>query len=266
MNYKKYQNIIAATIALITGIVFAMTVQPSVSFWDCGECSAAAVWMQVAHPPGAPFFNLIGRLFAMLPTAQNIGLRVNMLSVFDSAISALLLFLIIVKLIENYRGREYKSAGDALVTYLSAAIGALAFSFSHSFWFNGTETEIYATNTVVFVAIIYFGLLWNEKADGPDNLKYIFMIAYLMGISSVLRMYGILAIIPIIMIIMVRRFVDDEDAYRKSTYIFLGHAALLLVVAFLLWGNETGTTAPSPDAYKAFDTRFLVFLLLTSAV
>jgi hypothetical protein len=266
MNYKKYQNIIAATIALITGIVFAMTVQPSVSFWDCGECSAAAVWMQVAHPPGAPFFNLIGRLFAMLPTAQNIGLRVNMLSVFDSAISAMLLFLIIVKLIENYRGREYKSTGDALVTYLSSAIGALAFSFSHSFWFNGTETEIYATNTLVFVAILYFGLLWNEKADNKDNLKYIFMIAYLMGLSSTLRMYGILAIIPIMMIIMVRKFVDDEDEYKKSTYIFLAHAGILIVIAFMLWANETRTTAPSPEEYKAFDTKFLVTLLVASAV
>jgi hypothetical protein len=98
MNYKKYQNFIAAAIALITGIVFTMTVQPSVSFWDCGECSSAAVWMQVAHPPGAPFFTLIGRLFAMLPIADNIGLRTNLLSVFDSSISALLLFLIIVKL------------------------------------------------------------------------------------------------------------------------------------------------------------------------
>jgi tetratricopeptide (TPR) repeat protein len=266
MNYKKYQNIIAAAIALITGIVFSMTVQPSVSFWDCGECSAAAVWMQVAHPPGAPFFNLIGRFFAMLPLADNVGLRTNLLSVFDSAISALLLFLIIVKLIENYRGKDYKDLGDALTTYLSAAIGALAFSFSHSFWFNGTETEIYATNTLVFAAIIYFGMLWNEKADGPDNLKYIFMITYLMGISSTLRMYGILAIIPIIMIIIVRKFVDDEEAYRKSTYIFLGHAALLILIAFMLWGNETGTTAPSPEDYKAFDTRFLGILLMVSAV
>jgi len=266
MNYKKYQNIIAATIAIITGIVFAMTVQPSVSFWDCGECSAAAVWMQVAHPPGAPFFNLIGRLFAMLPTAQDIGLRENLLSVFDSAISAMLLFLIIVKLIENYRGREYKSTGDALVTYLSSAIGALAFSFSHSFWFNGTETEIYATNTVVFIAILYFGLLWNEKADNKDNLKYIFMIAYLMGLSSTLRMYGILAIIPIMMIIIVRKFVDDEDEYKKSTYIFLAHAGILIVIAFMLWANETRTTAPSPDEYKAFDTKFLVTLLVASIV
>ncbi|MDR3666880.1 MAG: DUF2723 domain-containing protein [Ignavibacteriaceae bacterium] len=266
MNYKKYQNIIAVSIAIITGIVFAMTVQASVSFWDCGECTAAAVWMQVAHPPGAPFFNLIGRLFAMLPIAGNLGLRTNLLSVFTSMISSLLLFLIMVKLIENYRGRIYKNLGDALTTYLSAAIGALAFSFSHSFWFNGTETEIYATNTVVFAAIIYFGMLWNEKADSPDNTKYIFMIAYLMGISITLRMYGILAIIPIIMIIMVRKFVDDEDAYRKSTYIFLGHAALLLIIAFMLWANETGTSAPSPEDYKAFDSKFLMTLLGVSVV
>jgi hypothetical protein len=266
MNYKKYQNIIAASIAVITGIVFTMTVQSSVSFWDCGECSAAAVWMQVAHPPGAPFFNLIGRFFAMLPIADNVGLRTNLLSVFTSMISSLLLFLIMVKLIENYRGNSYKNLGDALTTYLSAAIGALAFSFSHSFWFNGTETEIYATNTVVFAAIIYFGMLWNEKADSPDNTKYIFMIAYLMGISITLRMYGILAIIPIIMIIMVRKFVDDEEAYRKSTYIFLGHAALLILIAFMLWANETGTSAPSPEEYKAFDAKFLMTLLGVSVV
>ena len=266
MDYKLHRRLIALAIAVITGIVFSMTVQSSVSFWDCGECTAAAVWMQVAHPPGAPFFNLIGRLFAMLPLADNLGLRTNLLSVFSSMISSLLLFLIMVKLIENYRGREYKNLGDALTTYLSAAIGALAFSFSHSFWFNGTETEIYATNTVVFAAIIYFGMLWNEKADSPDNTKYIFMIAYLMGISITLRMYGILAIIPIIMIIMVRKFVDDEEAYRKSTYIFLGHAALLLLIAFLLWANETGTTAPTPEEYKAFDTKFLMTLLGVSAV
>ena len=266
MNYKKYQNIIAAAIAIITGIVFTMTVQSSVSFWDCGECSAAAAWMQVAHPPGAPFFNLIGRFFAMLPIADNVGLRTNLLSVFTSMISSMLLFLIMVKLIENYRGKVYDNLGDALTTYLSAAIGALAFSFSHSFWFNGTETEIYATNTVVFAAIIYFGMLWNEKADSPDNTKYIFMIAYLMGISSTLRMYGILAIIPIIMIIMVRKFVDDEEAYKKSTYIFIGHAALLILVAFMLWANETGTTAPSPEEYKAFDAKFLMTLLGISVV
>src|SRR5664280_2405562 len=217
MNLKLLSRIIAVSVAIITGIVFSMTVQSSVSFWDCGECTAAAVWMQVAHPPGAPFFNLIGRLFAMLPIANDLGLRTNLLSVFTSMISSLLLFLIMVKLIENYRGREYNNLGDALTTYLSAAIGALAFSFSHSFWFNGTETEIYATNTVVFAAIIYFGMLWNEKADSPDNTKYIFMISYLMGISITLRMYGILAIIPIIMIIMVRKFVDDEEAYRQST-------------------------------------------------
>jgi hypothetical protein len=266
MDFKLLRRTIAIAIAVITGIVFAMTVQSSVSFWDCGECSAAAVWLQVAHPPGAPFFNLIGRLFAMLPIAGDLGLRTNLLSVFSSMISSMLLFLIMVKLIENYRGRVYKNLGDALTTFLSAAIGALAFSFSHSFWFNGTETEIYATNTAVFAAIIYFGMLWNEKADSPDNTKYIFMIAYLMGISITLRMYGILAIIPIIMIIMVRKFVDDEEAYRKSTYIFLGHAALLLLIAFVLWANETGTAAPTPEEYKAFDTKFLMTLLGVSVV
>lgn len=266
MNLKLTKGVMAAIIAVITGIVYYMTAQPSVSFWDCGECTAAAAYLQVAHPPGAPFFSLVGRFFAMLPIVENVGLRTNILSVFNSMISVAFLFLIMIKLIENYRTNVYSSLGEAMVTYLSAAAGALAFSFSHSFWFNGTETEIYATNTTVFAAIIYFGMLWNEKADNPDNLKYIFIIAYLMGISSTLRMYGILAIIPIIMIIMVRKYVDNEEEYKKSTLIFLGHALLLIIIAFVMWASETGTSAPSPEEYKAFDTKFLVTLLLVSAV
>jgi len=118
MSIKNYNRIIATFITVFVGVVLFLTVQPSVSFWDCGEVSAAAYGLQVPHPPGSPFYTLVGRIFSMLPTASNIGLRINYLSVVTSCFSVLLLYLSIVKLIENYRGKDYKTTKDALITYL----------------------------------------------------------------------------------------------------------------------------------------------------
>lgn len=264
MTNKLYNRIIALFVTLFTGIVLLLTVQPSVSFWDCGEVAAASYGLQVPHPPGSPFYTLMGRFFSMLPIAENIGLRINYLSVLVSCFTVLFLYLSIVKLIENYRGKENQNLKDSLITYISAAIGALAFAFSHSFWFNGTETEIYATNTLNFAAIIYLGLLWNERADRPDSTKYILMIAYLIGISTAIRTFGILTIITIVMIIMFKKYVTDEDAIKKTGFILLGHAVLLLVIAMFMWAAEKGTTPPSPDEFHDFDNKFKIVLVAIS--
>jgi hypothetical protein len=256
----------ALLVAVITWVVYFRTVQPSVSFWDCGEAAAAAYGLQVPHPPGSPFFTLMGRLFSMLPIVGNIGLRINLLSVTVSAFSAMLLFLIIVKLIENFTGRGYKSIFDLLANYGAAMIGALAWTFSHSFWFNGTESEIYATNTFVFVLIVYFGLRWYERADNPDNSKYIILIAYLIGVSTTLRSFGILAFIPITMIFMFKKYVDDEVALKKSGYILLGHVGLLAVLAIGMWAFTTSTDVPDPEKYKSYDTEFMIAIGLVSVI
>ena len=106
MNYKQINRIFAAVVFAISAIVLFSTVQPSVSFWDCGEFIAAAFSLQVPHPPGTPLFTLIGRVFSMLPTAGNVALRINYISVFASATSIMFLYLIAVKLIQNYRVRN----------------------------------------------------------------------------------------------------------------------------------------------------------------
>lgn len=269
MNYKRIERIIGAVVYLLSVIVLFKTVQPSVSFWDCGEVSAAAYGMQIPHPPGSPFMTLMGRFFSMLPTADNMGLRINYLSVITSGLTILMLYLIIVKLIENYKGREYSNLNDALFTYISAAIGALAFSFSHSFWFNGTESEIYALNTTIFAAIVYFGMVWNEKADEPDSVKYLFLIAYLTGVSTTLRMFAILAIITVVMIIMYRKYVTDEQAIKETGYIFMGHIGILLIIALYLWHLDDAalaTTAPTKDMYQDFDSKFKIIMVVVSAV
>lgn len=266
MNFNLLNKIIAGVVFVISFVVLFMTVQPSVSFWDCGEFIAASVSLQVPHPPGTPFFLLLGNLFSKLPIGENLGFRVNMISVISSAISILFLYLIAVKLIENYKGKKADNLFDAVSTYISAAIGALAFSFSDTFWFNGVEAEVYAFSTFLFAAVTYLIMRWNERADNNDSEKYILMIAYLTGLSTGVHLMSVLALVPVVMIIMFRKYVDDPDALKKTGYIFLIHSAIILLLAVFWWSGEKSQSAPSPEEYKAFDTKFKIFVIAISAL
>lgn len=260
MNYKLMNRIFAAVVFIISLATFWSTVQPSVSFWDCGEFTAASFYLQVPHPPGAPFFLILGNFFSKLPFAENIGLRVNMISVFSSALTILFLYLIIVKVINNFRDKKQNSVWYALGTYMSAAIGALAFSFSDTFWFNGVEAEVYAFSTFLVAAITYLILRWHERADEKDNEKYILMIAYLIGLSTGVHLMSVLAIVPVAMIISFRKYVNDDEALKNTAYIFMIHAAVILLIALMWWSGETSKTPPTQEAYQAFDSKFKLFI------
>src|SRR5512140_677319 len=106
MNYRLINRITAAVVFFISLVVIWSTVQPSVPFWDCGEFIAAGYYLQVPHPPGTPLFLILGRLFTMIPLDWNTGLKMNLISVISSAFSIFFLYLIAVKLIENYRGKK----------------------------------------------------------------------------------------------------------------------------------------------------------------
>jgi hypothetical protein len=149
MNGKLVHRGVGALVFLISAVQFLATVQPSVSFWDPGEISAASYLLLVPHPPGGPLFSIVGRVFFMLPIPGNIGLRINLLSVFSSACSVLLLYLVAVKLIEGLRNRPAGQPWDHLGTRISAAIGALALSFCDTFWFNGCESNYFAGSTLL---------------------------------------------------------------------------------------------------------------------
>ena len=266
MNLRLMNKIYAAAVFLISAVVFFATVQPSVSFWDCGEFIAAGYYLQVPHPPGTPFFLLLGRLFSMVPLAENIALRVNIISVLSSALSVFFLYLIAVKLIKNYKGRAPKNLFEAIGTYTAAAIGALSFTFSDTFWFNGAEAEVYAFSTALFAAIVWLMMRWHERADSPDNEKYLFMIAYLIGLSTGVHLMSVLAIVPVVMVILFRKYMQDEEACKKTGYIFLGHAAVILVIALAMWGAQTSTTPPTPEQFGAYDKNFKIILVVVSVL
>ncbi len=266
MNYKLLNRIFAGIVFLISVIVLFSTVQPSVSFWDCGEFIAAGFYLQVPHPPGAPFISILDRIFSLLPIAGNIGLRVNIISVLSSALAILFLYLIAVKLIENYRGKKPGNIWESISTFTAAAIGALSFSFSDTFWFNGVEAEVYAMSTFLFAFVAWLMMQWHERADQKDNEKYLLMIAYIIGIATGVHLMSVLAIVPVVMIILFRKYVVNEEETKKTGYIFLAHAGIILAVAFAMWSSQTTSNPPSSQEYLDYDTKFKMIILGISVV
>jgi Protein O-mannosyl-transferase TMEM260-like len=266
MNFKLMNRIFAAVVFIIALITFWSTVQPSVSFWDCGEFTAASFYLQVPHPPGAPFFLLLGNIIGKLPIADNFGYKMNLISVFSSAFAVMFLYLVAVKLINNYKGRKPDSLWDGLGTYIAAAVGALALAFSDTFWFNAVEAEVYAFSTLLVAAITYLILRWNERADEKDNEKYILMIAYLVGLSTGVHLMSVLTIVPIAMVIAFRKYVVDDEALKNSGLIFLVHAGVILILALIWWAGQTSQTPPTQEEYHDFDSKFKLLVLGISAI
>lgn len=266
MNFKLLNRIFAAVIFLITLIVYLSTVQRTVSFWDCGEFVASAYYMQVPHPPGTPFFLILGRVFSLIPFVDNIGMRINMISVLSSAFTIMFLYLVAVKLIENYRKKEYENYFEAISVYVSAGIGALSLAFSYTFWFNAVEAEVYAFSTFFIAFVTWLMVHWNERADQPDNEKYLILIAYLIGISTGVHLMAVLAIVSVVMTVIFRKYIGNEETLRKTGIIFIVHSAIILAIALIMWASQTESTPPSFEDYKSIDSRFLVIFIIISVL
>jgi len=266
MNKEMIHKIIGFSVFLITAIVYFMTVQPSVSFWDCGEFIASSYSMQVPHPPGTPLFLILGRFLSMIPFADNIAFRVNAISVISSAFTVLFLYLTAVKVINNLKP-NHKEEGliESLGTYLASAIGALSLAFSDTFWFNSLEAEVYALATFFIAIVTWLMMTWYEKADEADNEKYLLLIAYLVGLSTGVHLMSVLAMVPIILTIYNRKYLSNEVEYKKTAYIFMGHVGIILAIAAALWAS-TSSSAPNLEEYKAFDSKFLMMAVFASIV
>lgn len=226
MNLKVWHRLIAATLFVICLIAYLSTVAPTLSFWDCGEFIACSVIMGVPHPPGSPLFLLLGHLFSLIPFGD-IGWRVNLISVIVSAFSVMLLYLTIVRLIRFYRGREQTTL-DALMTYGPAAIGALAFGFTHSHWFNAVEAEVYAISLFFTAVVFYLIVRWADEADDPGSDRLLLIIAYFIGLAIGVHLLNILAIPAIALVIYFRK----REFTWSSLFIMVGITIMGIVVIY----------------------------------
>jgi len=196
-NYKKWNLImgwLAFTIALYT---YASTIAPSVSFWDCGEYLSTAIKLQVGHEPGAPLFQMLGAFFAMFTNnKQHMAKLVNFMSALASAFTILFLFWTITRLSFSLlkAKKESVSSTTKIAILGSGLVGALAFTFSDTFWFSAVEAEVYALSTMLLALLFWLGLRWEADMDTPRGNKWFLLICFVIGLSFGVHVMSLLVI------------------------------------------------------------------------
>jgi hypothetical protein len=195
-NFNKWNTILgwfAFAVALVT---YTLTVEPTMSFWDCGEYIATAAKLEVGHPPGAPLFQMIGAFFAMFAIdKEHIALMVNMTSVVSSAFTILFLFwsssMILKKIISSY---NEINKDNSIVILGSSLVGALAYTFSDSFWFNAVEAEVYAMASLLIALLLWLGLRWEQEMNTPRGDRWLLIISLVIGLSFGVHFMALLTI------------------------------------------------------------------------
>ncbi|HEX3008614.1 MAG TPA: DUF2723 domain-containing protein, partial [Bacteroidales bacterium] len=226
-NYKKI-NIIAGWIVFaISAAVYILTIEPTASFWDCGEFIATSLKLQVGHPPGAPLFMILGRLFTMFAggNTEIIPMTVNIMSALASAFTILFLFWTLTHLARKIVVKNNEiTLGNTIAIIGAATVGSLAYTFSDSFWFSAVEGEVYASSSL-FTAVVFWAILkWENVANEKYSNRWLILIAYLMGLSIGVHLLNLLTIPAIVLVYYFKKF----NATPKGTFLALIISALIL--------------------------------------
>lgn len=195
-NFNKWNTIIGWFTFGIALATYTLTVEPTMSFWDCGEYIATAAKLEVGHPPGAPLFQMMGAFFAMFASDdKHIALMVNMMSVFSSAFTILFMYwsstMLLKKLISRFSEND---KNNDIVVLGSAFVGALAYTFSDSFWFNAVEAEVYAMASLFIALLFWLGLRWEQDMETPRGNKWLLIISLVVGLSFGVHFMALLTI------------------------------------------------------------------------
>ena len=232
-NFRFYNNLVGWITFLIAAIVYLLTIEPTTSFWDCGEFIATAFKLEVGHPPGAPFFMILGRIFTLFASdTANVAKMVNVLSALASAFAILFLFWTITHfarkmVIKN----ENFTIGNILTIIGSGLVGALAYTFSDTFWFSAVEAEVYATSSL-FTALVFWAILkWEDESETKHPNRWIILIAYLMGLSIGVHLLNLLAIPASVFVYYFKKY----KVTRKGVfYVLLISGILLGVIMYVI--------------------------------
>ena len=233
-KFKKWNNILAWLVFAIAFIVYALTIEPTVSFWDAGEYILTSSKLQVGHPPGAPLFQMLGAFFSMFALeASQIGMLLNMMSGVASAFTILFMFwtisILLVKLVK-YENEPSSSKGMAILG--SAFVGSLAFTFTDSFWFNAVETEVYAMATLIMAVMFYLALRWEQDMHKPRGNRWLILIAFVIGLSFGVHFMGLLTIPAIGLIYYFKNY--KTITVKNFILANVASAAILLFIFKLL--------------------------------
>lgn len=235
MNYNKINNILGWACGLIATIVYVMTVERTTSFWDTGEFIASAYKMQIVHQPGAPLFLMLQNVFSNLAfgNPERIAYWMNIGSAVSSGLTILFLFWTITALARKviWKPAEELSQAGLIKIMGAGAVGALAYTFTDTFWFSAVESEVYAMSSLCTAVVFWAILKWEAHADEPRADKWLLFIAYIMGLSIGVHLLNLLAIPAIALVIYFRR-TKQATSGGAIKALLIG----CVVVAVVLWG------------------------------
>ncbi|MFC1586394.1 DUF2723 domain-containing protein [Fibrobacterota bacterium] len=223
----------------ISLITYLLTVAPTVSFWDCGEFIACANIMGIPHPPGTPFFMLMGRTFILLfGFFEDVAFRMNMLSVLGSALGVMFIFLFTEKLLALI----FNIRKSTFITFVGGLVAALLVNFSDTYWFNAVEAEVYGVSMFLVALISWLSLLWVENRDNIKGERMLLMICYLAFLGIGFHLYSVMTI-PSIFVLML--FIDPKTRTNfpliitgigvMSVVYMVGSFITITVVIMALW-------------------------------
>ncbi|RIJ36901.1 glycosyltransferase family 117 protein [Pontibacter oryzae] len=266
-DYRKINNLVGWVVFLIATAVYVLTLEPTASFWDAGEFIACSYKLLVPHPPGAPFYLLMGRLFSMFAgDVTQVAWWVNLLSALCSSGTVLFLFWTITILARKVlvKAGETPTQGNVLLVMGSGVVGALAYTFSDSAWFSAVEAEVYAMSSF-FTAIVFWAILrWEAKVGEAHSDKWLILIAYLVGLSIGAHLLNLVTIPALAFIYYFRLY--------KPTFTggIIAFAISAVIVVAILWGVIPGlpSIAGSFEVFFVnslglpFSSGIIVFLVL----
>lgn len=230
-DFRRWDILLGWLSFAIALVVYALTVEPTVSFWDAGEYITTSAKLQVGHPPGAPLLQMIGAFFALFAfgDASKIALLVNTMSVVSSAFAVLFTFWTITNLTRKcIAGNNPLTHNTALAILGSGLVGALAFTFSDSFWFNATETEVYAMASFLMALLLWLGLRWTDHLDSPRGHRWLLLICFVIGLTFGVQFMGFLAIPSIGLLYYFKRY--KNTTVKNFLWANLAVIAVLIVV------------------------------------
>jgi hypothetical protein len=252
-NYRRWNNLTGWFLFVFSAIVYLLTLEPTVSFWDCGEFILSAFKLQVGHPPGAPLFLMIGRvatLFAGGDTSK-VALMVNILSALCSAFAILFLFWTITHLVRKVFVNDKPLESKHIPAIIGSGIlGALAYTFSDTFWFSAVEGELYAISSLVTALVFWAMLKWEDDSDKPYAGRWIVMIAYIMGLGLGIHRLNLLVIPVLVFVFYFKKYEVTTKGVIKT-----------LIFSILLVGLMVFVLMPGvPEVAGWFELLFVNIL------
>ena len=233
-QFNKINRLISIIVAVLASAVYLVTIEPTASFWDCGEFIASSYKLEVGHPPGNPVFNLFARFFTLFTSAEHAAVAVNAMSAVCSGLTIFFLYLTIVhfgRRILEKRGRSLTKAA-AVGIFGAGIVGAFAFCFSDTFWFSAVEAEVYAMSSLFTAIVFWAALKWEEQADEPYANRWLILICFLMGLSVGVHLLNLLTVPAIVFLIYYKKTTKPVTFWRAFGVL----AASGVVLGIILFG------------------------------